>query len=923
MLYDGGLRSSKPAPRGPMQTETANAPTHKLKDTEEAKRLAAIAAGRGWRRWGPYVAERQWGVVREDYSADGDAWAYLPFEQAMSRAYRWGEDGIGGFSDDRQRLCLSLAMWNGADPFLKERLFGLTNAEGNHGEDVKELYYYLDGVPSHAYMRMLYKYPQAAFPYQRLREENARRGLEAREFELIDSGVFDDDRYFDVEIEYAKADVEDVLWRIRATNRGPAPARLWLMPQIWFRNRWSWAQGDARPELALEGARIGVHEPDDIARELAWDYAGEPLFCDNESNRKKLWGQEDAGFAKDGINDYVVHGDAAAVNPAGRGTKATPLSALTLAPGETVTLRLRLRPRAATDPFADFDAIMARRIAETDEFYAALQGEMEADARLVQRQAFAGMLWCKQFYGYDIRRWLAGDSLQPAPPEARQQGRNSDWRHFASGDVDASQCGDIVSMPDSWEYPWFAAWDLAFHCVTLAEIDPAFAKAQLTLLTQARFLHPNGQLPAYEWNFDDVNPPVHAWAALQIYENDKAATGVGDLQFLERVFHKLLLNFTWWVNREDAGGRNVFQGGFLGLDNIGLFDMREPLPFGGRLDQSDGTAWVAAYALTMMRIALELATQNPTYEDLASKFFEHFLDIAQAMHGAGEPGNEGLWDERDAFYYDVLRAPDRAPRLLRIRSLVGLLPIIAAEIVPDALFTRFPQFRARAEWFVEHRPELARLVSDWRAPNAHGDRLLALLRRRRLNATLTRMLDETEFLSPHGLRSVSRYHLDHPYEIELLGRTFTLAYEPGEGQTRIYGGNSNWRGPVWAPVNFLLIQALRKLHRYYGDAFRMACPTGSQTTLSLADIADELSRRFQTLFLRDARGRRAYHADTPRFDDDPHFRDRLQFFEYFDGDTGRGLGASHQTGWTGLVAVLLKTGRAAPATPLQPGANDD
>ena len=923
MLYDGGLRPSKPAPRGPMQTETANAPTHKLKDTEEAKRLAAIAAGRGWRRWGPYVAERQWGVVREDYSADGDAWAYLPFEQAMSRAYRWGEDGIGGFSDDRQRLCLSLAMWNGADPFLKERLFGLTNAEGNHGEDVKELYYYLDGAPSHAYMRMLYKYPQAAFPYQRLREENARRGLEAREFEIIDSGAFDDNRYFDVEIEYAKADVEDVLWRIRATNRGPAPARLWLMPQIWFRNRWSWAQGDARPELALEGARIGVHEPDDTERELAWDYAGEPLFCDNESNRKKLWGQEDAGFAKDGINDYVVHGDAAAVNPAGRGTKATALRALTLPPGETVTLRLRLRPRAATDPFANFDAIMARRIAETDEFYAALQGEMEADARLVQRQAFAGMLWCKQFYGYDIRRWLAGDSLQPAPPEARQQGRNSDWRHFASGDVDASQCGDIVSMPDSWEYPWFAAWDLAFHCVTLAEIDPAFAKAQLTLLTQARFLHPNGQLPAYEWNFDDVNPPVHAWAALQIYENDKAATGVGDLQFLERVFHKLLLNFTWWVNREDAGGRNVFQGGFLGLDNIGLFDMREPLPFGGRLDQSDGTAWVAAYALTMMRIALELATQNPTYEDLASKFFEHFLDIAQAMHGAGEPGNEGLWDERDAFYYDVLRAPDRAPRLLRIRSLVGLLPIIAAEIVPDALFTRFPQFRARAEWFVEHRPELARLVSDWRAPNAHGDRLLALLRRRRLNATLTRMLDETEFLSPHGLRSVSRYHLDHPYEIELLGRTFTLAYEPGEGQTRIYGGNSNWRGPVWAPVNFLLIQALRKLHRYYGDAFRMACPTGSQTTLSLAEIADELSRRFRTLFLRDARGRRAYHADTPRFDDDPHFRDRLQFFEYFDGDTGRGLGASHQTGWTGLVAVLLKTGRAAPATPLQPGANDD
>ena len=910
MIYDGALHFSKPARKGHMKTETANAPVHKLKETEEARRLAAIAAGRGWRRWGPYVAERQWGVVREDYSADGDAWAYLPFEQAMSRAYRWGEDGIGGFSDDRQRLCISLALWNGADPFLKERLFGLTNAEGNHGEDVKELYYYLDGVPSHAYMRMLYKYPQTAFPYQQLREANARRGLSEREFELVDTGALDGDRYFDVEIEYAKADVEDVLWRIRATNRGPAPARLWLLPQIWFRNRWSWSPLDDRPELVLEASRIGVYQPDDIEREFVWDYAGEPLFCNNDSNQKKLWGQACAGFSKDGVNDYVVHGDAGAVNPAGRGTKAAALSATTLAPGETATLRLRLRPRAEGDPFADFDAAMAQRLAEADEFYDALQDGMGEDARLVQRQAFAGMLWCKQFYGYDIRRWLAGDPLQPAPPGTRQQGRNNDWRHFASGDVDASQSGDVISMPDSWEYPWFAAWDLVFHCVTMAEIDPGFAKSQLTLLTQARFIHPNGQLPAYEWSFDDVNPPVHAWAALQIYESDRAATGVGDLQFLERLFHKLLLNFTWWVNREDEGGRNVFQGGFLGLDNIGLFDMRTPLPFGGRLDQSDGTAWVAAYALAMMRIALELATENPTYEDLANKFFEHFLDIAQAMHGAGEPGNEGLWDERDAFYYDVLRAPDQPPTLLRIRSAVGLLPIVAAEIVPDALFARFPQFRARAEWFLEHRPELARLVSNWRVPNAQGDRLLALTRRRRLKAALARMLDETEFLSPHGVRSVSRYHLDHPYEIELGGQTFKLTYEPGEGETRIYGGNSNWRGPIWAPINYLLIQALRKLHRFYGDAFRVECPAGSGNYLSLAGVADELSRRFQSLFLKDADGRRAYQADTPRFDDDPHFRDRLQFFEYFHGDTGRGCGASHQTGWTGIVAVLLKNARS-------------
>ncbi len=548
-----------------MKNETANAPAHDLKTTEEGKRLGSIAKGQDWRRWGPYLAERQWGVVREDYSEDGDAWTNFPFEQAVSRAYRWGEDGLGGFSDDRQRLCVSLAMWNGADPFLKERLFGLTNAQGNHGEDVKELYYYLDGVPSHAYMKMLYKYPQAAFPYARLKEENARRGLEDREFELIDTGAFDDNRYFDVQIEYAKADVEDLLLRVTATNRGPEPAKLWLLPQIWLRNRWSWTTFDHRPEMRLEGDRIGVYQGDDIERELLWDYDGQPLFCDNDTNLHKLWGQPLSRFCKDGVNDFVVQGDAAAVNPAVSRNQGGGAEESDIAPGASVTLRVRLRPSGTTDAFADFDALMTQRIVEADEFYEALQADIEnADARLVQRQAYAGMLWCKQFYGYDIRRWLAGDPLQPKPPDSRRKGRNSDWPHFAGGDVDAGQSGDILSMPDSWEYPWFAAWDLAFHCVVLASIDPAFAKSQLTLLTQARFMHPNGQLPAYEWNFDDVNPPVHAWAALQIYDYDMEATGVGDQTFLERIFHKLLINFTWWINREDQGGRNLFQGGFLG-----------------------------------------------------------------------------------------------------------------------------------------------------------------------------------------------------------------------------------------------------------------------------------------------------------------------------------------------------------------------
>ncbi len=905
-----------------MKHETPNAPAKKLSETAEAKRLGRIAAGEDWRRWGPYLSERQWGTVREDYSADGSAWEYFPHDHARSRAYRWGEDGIGGFCDDKQRLCLAIALWNGADPILKERLFGLTNAQGNHGEDVKELYYFLDGLPSHAYMKMLYKYPQQAFPYERLVDENAARGLEQPEFEIIDSGVFDDDKYFDVTVEYAKADVEDILLCIVATNRGQAPAQLWLAPQIWFRNRWSWSAGMARPELRAEGAnRILIRQEGAADMELCCDDAADLLFCDNDTNFRRLYDGENHGFAKDGINDFLVHGDAGAVNPARCGTKAAMAKKAVLAPGESVTLRLRLRPVAATDPFADFDAVFARRLGEADEFYGALQSAIaDADARLVQRQAFAGMLWCKQFYGYDIRRWLAGDPLQPPPPEERRNGRNSDWLHVALGDVDQHQTGDVMSMPDSWEYPWFAAWDLAFHCVVYALIDPAFAKAQLTLLTQSRAMHPNGQAPAYEWNFDDVNPPVQAWAAMQIYELDRQACGVGDIVFLERVFHKLLLNFTWWVNREDAEGRNIFQGGFLGLDNIGLFDMRKPLPLGGRLDQADGSGWAATFALNMMRIALELAMRNPVYEDLATKFFEHFLDIARAVHGSGEPGDSGLWDEEDAFYYDILRAPGEPPHMLRIRTIVGLIPMFATEVVDQAFFDRLPQFEARMDWFVEHRPELAKLVSHWREPNAKGHRLLALLRRRRLNAILQRMLDETEFLSAHGLRSVSRHHRDHPYSFSLGGQTFTFRYEPGEGETRIYGGNSNWRGPIWAPINFLVIQSLRKLHLYYEDEFQVECPTGSGRNMNLEQIADELTRRFRSLFLKDANARRRYQADRPRLDDDPHFRDLLQFFEYFDGDNGRGLGAAHQTGWTGLIAVLLCQSGDCAAANAQPAA---
>ena len=876
----------------------------------ERKRIAGIHSNHAWRRWGPYLSERQWGTVREDYSADGDAWAYLPHDHARSRAYRWGEDGIAGFSDDQQLICLSVALWNGADPILKERLFGLTNSQGNHGEDVKELYWYLDGLPSHAYMKMLYRYPQAAFPYDALVAENAARGLDQPEYEIADTGVFADGRYFDVLVEYAKASEDDVLQLITVTNAGPDHASLHVLPQLWCRNNWSWTEGAAKPKLSARAkGSIVIDHPRMASLEWHCDAAAHAdaplLFCENETNCARLFDQPSQGWFKDGINDAVVGGQADAVNPAGHGTKAAAHIILDLAPGETRHMRVRLRRPARGQPFKDFDAVVATRRAEADEFYSSLQHAIASpDARLVQRQALAGMLWSKQFYSYDVWRWLQGDQAQPMPPPQRLTARNHDWQHLAMGAVDPL-AGDILAMPDCWEYPWFAAWDLAFHAVTLALIDADFAKSQLLLLTQARTLHPNGQMPAYEWNFGDVNPPIHAWAALRIFELDRAQTGQPDYAFLQRIFSKLLLNFTWWVNRQDAEGNNIFEGGFLGLDNIGVFDFRQPLPGGGSLEQSDGTTWAAMFALNMMRMAIELTAHDPVHEDFATKFFEHFIYISAAIQGDGERGTNGLWDETDQFYYDVLKVPGEEPVRLRVRSLVGLLPMLASEVLHQDFDRDLPAFAARMRWFVDHRPDFAALVSDWETPGPNGFRLLSLLRKHRLNALLTRMLDESEFFSPHGIRSVSKYHADHPYCFSRGGQDFVLHYEPGEGQTRIYGGNSNWRGPVWMPANFLLVEVLYQLHNYYGDSFTMQVPAGDGPLRNLGQIADELSGRLQTLFLADDAGRRAFNGESAALTSDLAAEDLILFHEYFHGETGKGLGASHQTGWTGLVALLI------------------
>jgi hypothetical protein len=867
--------------------------------TEQQRLQTRFPEKEGWKKWGPYLSERQWGTVREDYSGHGTAWDYFPHDHARSRTYRWGEDGIAGISDVDQRLCLSLALWNGRDPILKERLFGLTNGEGNHGEDVKELYYYLDATPTHSYLKMLYKYPQAEFPYGRLVEENRRRGIGQPEFELIDSGVFDDDRYFDVFVEYAQCEPEDILVKVTAFNRGAAAARLDLLPQLWFRNTWSWKHGAARPtiELAGDGTVLARHA-ELGAYHLYAD--GEPtlLFTENETNTERLFeSPNQTPYVKDAFHRRVIGGETQAVNRAGTGTKAAAWYQLEVPGRERVEIRLRLSRKAHTRPFARFEALLTERRAEADEFYAELQQGVDGvDQRHVQRQAFAGMIWSKQFYYFDIPEWLSGDANHPAPPEPRRRGRNWEWAHLNNA--------DIISMPDKWEYPWYAAWDLAFHAIPLALLDSEFAKEQLVLLTREWYMHPNGQIPAYEWAFGDVNPPVHAWATWRVYQIDRKRHGKGDLAFLERVFHKLMLNFTWWVNRKDAEGRNVFQGGFLGLDNIGVFDRSSTLPTGGHIDQSDGTSWMAMYALNLMRIALELAQHNHVYEDIATKFLEHFLHIAEAMSPMGHSGI-GLWDEHDKFYYDVLHLPHGETVPLKVRSMVGLIPLFAVETLDPELLDRVPEFKRRLEWFLAYRPDLANLVSHWDVPGRGHRRLLSLLRGHRMKRLLKRLLDETEFLSQYGVRALSRVHESSPYIFSVDGMDMSVRYQPAESDSGLFGGNSNWRGPIWFPVNYLLIESLQKFHHYYGDEFRIECPTGSGTFMSINEVADELSRRLTRIFLKDESGRRPVYGHHPRMQDDPHFRDHLLFYEYFHGDSGRGVGASHQTGWTGLVAKLL------------------
>ncbi len=868
--------------------------------TEERKRLKEAKSGRAnWKRWGPYLTERQWGTVREDYSPGGTAWEYTSHDMARSKAYRWGEEGIAGISDEAQSICFSLALWNGKDAILKERMFGLTGNEGNHGEDVKELYYYLDSTPTHSYMKMLYKYPQSEFPYARLLEENRRLGKQDPEFELLDTGVFNDDRYFDIFVEYAKATPEDILIRITVHNRGPEDADIHIVPQIWFRNTWSWGYDPYKPGLSGHAEKaVEIDHRELGKRWLYCEGADELLFCENETNFMRLYGlNHTRSFPKDAINDYIVHGRKESVNPVRKGTKAAAHYVRSVPGGGWVTLRLRLSDMQDTAPFSTFGEIFGTRNLEADLFYAEIQGGIrESDARNVQRQAFGGMMWSKQFYYYDVPQWLRGDPGQPPPPAERLRGRNSGWTHLNNA--------EIISMPDKWEYPWYAAWDLAFHTIPIATIDPDFAKEQLVLLTREWYMHPNGQLPAYEWSFSDVNPPVHAWAAWRVYKIDSKISGKPDTDFLEGVFHKLLLNFTWWVNRKDEEGRNIFQGGFLGLDNIGVFDRSSVLPTGGHIEQADGTSWMAMYSLNMLRISLELARTKPIYQDLGTKFFEHFLYIAGAMANIGGEGID-LWDSGDEFFYDVLHTPHGLTPL-KVRSMVGLIPLFAVETLEPELLDSVPEFKRRLEWFCHYRPDLAALISRWREPGMGERRLLSLLRGHRMKRILRRMLDETEFLSDYGIRALSRYHRDNPYVFHANGNPLTVDYQPAESTSTLFGGNSNWRGPIWFPVNFLIIESLQKFHHYYGDDFKIECPTGSGTFITIEEAANELSLRLTRIFLRNGRGERPVFGKNQKMQSDVHFRDYIPFHEYFNGDTGAGVGASHQTGWTGLVAKLLQ-----------------
>jgi len=870
--------------------------------THEEQRLNEAADRKThWKRWGPYLSERAWGTVREDYSAHGTAWEYLSHDHARSRAYRWNEDGLAGICDRHQKICFALALWNGRDPILKERLFGLTGNEGNHGEDVKECYYYLDSTPTHSYMKYLYKYPHAAYPYEQLVTENRNRGKDQREFELADSGVFDENRYFDVEVEYAKVDCEKILIRITAFNRGPEAAEIHLLPTVWFRNTWSWGANVRRPRLHRQGTGvIQLDEPTYGERWLLAEGDPELLFTENETNTRRLF-QWDNGttYAKDGINDYIVN-DTFAVNPNREGSKAAAQYRLIVEGGQssTVCLVLTDRPEAVAPASAEFNRVFADRKREADEFYSTIiPHSLSHDGRSVMRQALAGMLWSKQFYHYVINDWLKGDPKNPVPPADRKYGRNHEWKHLFNADV--------ISMPDKWEYPWYAAWDLAFHCVPLAIVDSELAKEQLMLMVREWYMHPNGQLPAYEWAFGDVNPPVHAWAALRVYKIEKKRRGVGDRNFLQRIFHKLLLNFTWWVNRKDAEGRNVFQGGFLGLDNIGVFDRSAPLPTGGHIEQADGTGWMAMYSLNLLAIALELAKEDPSYEDVASKFWEHFLHIANAINTLGDDG-DGMWNEEDGFFYDMLHVPGHGHMPMKVRSMVGLIPLFAVETLEPAMVDRMPGFKRRLEWFIENRKDLTANVACMKTAGLGERRLLSIVGGEQLRRVLSYMLNEDEFLSPYGIRALSRVHRDTPYVLGVNGNQHRVDYEPAESSTGLFGGNSNWRGPIWFPVNYLLIESLQKFHHYLGDDFKVECPTGSGRYMNLWEVSAELSRRLTHIFLRDREGRRPVHGHDERYHKDPHWQDLVLFYEYFHGDNGSGVGASHQTGWTGLVAKMMQ-----------------
>jgi hypothetical protein len=871
---------------------------------EEAARLHAASQGWPWRKWGPYLSERQWGTVREDYSARGDAWNYFPHDHARSRTYHWGEDGLAGFSDEQGRLCFALALWNGHDPILKERLFGLTNTEGNHGEDVKEYYFYLDSTPTHSYMKWLYKYPQQAYPYDRLVQINRRRTRHEQEYELIDTGVFDDDKYFDVFVEYAKAEAEEILIRITAVNRGGTSARLHVLPTLWFRNTW-WPTPYATKPVLREVERgcraIAASHPDLGQRWLYVEDTPPLLFTENETNNEALFGGPNVSpYVKDAFDNCIVHGRADAVNPNQSGTKAAAHFDVSIGPGESVVFRLRLSaaaPETFADPFVHFDQIVATRMHEADEFYAAITPpSLGTDAAHVLRQALAGMLWSKQYYYFDLQKWLADRGVEPSL-EAAHDVRNAEWSHMENADV--------ISMPDKWEYPWYAAWDLAFHAIALASVDVEFAKSQLELMLRERYIHPSGQIPAYEWNFSDVNPPVHAWATIFLHRNEQVLRGHGDIDFLKRSFGKLLSNFAWWASRKDRFGRNVFEGGFFGLDNIGVFDRVVPLPEGWHLEQADGTAWMALFCQNMLEIATEIAAVDPAFEDLAVKFVDHLLAIAGVLN---RPGPEGMWDEEDGFYYDVLRAPDGRATRVRVRSIVGLLPLCATTVVEADQRLRVPKLEARFHECVNRTPQLLHCMHPTGEGRygCHDRGILAVLAPDRLRRLLMRMLDEREFLSPYGIRTLSRVHLDHPYLFRVPPHTFHVSYAPAESDTAIFGGNANWRGPVWMPLNVVLIRGLLQFYAYYGDAFTIECPTGSGRMMNLFDIAQEIAMRLTRIFQRDERGRRPVFGGTEKLQRDPHFRDYLLFYEYFHGDNGAGLGASHQTGWTGLVATLLQ-----------------